>query len=96
MITITKRLKYLVLLILLILLLPLISMQFTNEVNWSFLDFLVAGILLLGTVVAIEFVVQNINKKSIKLLLILGILAIIILIWIELAVGIFGTPLAGS
>ncbi|WJJ96101.1 hypothetical protein [Algibacter luteus] len=71
-------------------------MQFTNEVNWSFLDFLVAGILLLSTVVAIEFVVQNINKKSIKLLLILGILAIIILIWIELAVGIFGTPLAGS
>ena len=96
MITITKRLKYLVLLILLILLLPLISMQFTNEVNWSFLDFLVAGILLLSTVVAIEFVVQNINKKSIKLLLILGFLAIIILIWIELAVGIFGTPLAGS
>jgi hypothetical protein len=71
-------------------------MQFTNEVNWSFLDFLVAGILLLSTVVAIEFVVQNINKKSIKLLLILGILAIIILIWIELAVGILGTPLAGS
>jgi uncharacterized protein involved in response to NO len=96
MITITKRLKYLVLLVTTILLLPLISMQFTNEVNWSLLDFIVAGFLLFGTVLAIELVLQKVNKKNIKLLLILGILAAIILIWVELAVGIFGTPLAGS
>ena len=94
--TITKRLKYLVLLVTTILLLPLISMQFTNEVNWSLLDFIVAGFLLFGTVLAIELVLQKVNKKNIKLLLILGILAAIILIWVELAVGIFGTPLAGS
>ena len=33
----------------LLLLLPLVAMQFTNEVNWTFSDFLVAGILLFGT-----------------------------------------------
>jgi hypothetical protein len=96
MITITRRLKFLVLLIAVILLLPVIGMQFSNEVNWSVFDFLVAGFLLLGTVLSIEFVLQNVKKKNTKRILILGILAAILLLWIELAVGIFGSPLAGS
>ena len=96
MIAITKRLKFLVLLIAVILLLPVIGMQFSNEVNWSVFDFLVAGFLLLGTVLTIEFVLQNVKTKNTKRILILGILAAILLLWIELAVGIFGSPLAGS
>ncbi len=71
-------------------------MQFTAEVNWSLFDFIAAGILLLGTGLAIEFVLQKV--KSIKnRILILGIIIILLLLlWVELAVGVFGSPIAGS
>lgn len=36
------------------------------------------------------------KKPSKKTILILGILVILLLIWIELAVGVFGTPFAGT
>jgi len=36
------------------------------------------------------------KKPSKKTLLILGILLILLLIWIELAVGVFGTPFEGT
>lgn len=35
-------------------------------------------------------------KKHQKWLVLLAILFLILLVWIELAVGLFGTPLAGS
>lgn len=71
-------------------------MQFTAEVNWSLFDFIAAGILLLGTGLAIEFVLQKV--KSIKnRILILGIMIILLLLlWVELAVGIFNSPIAGN
>ena len=36
------------------LLLPLVAMQFTNEVNWSDTDFIVAGALIGGTGLTVE------------------------------------------
>lgn len=80
----------------LLLLLPLVAMQFTNEVNWTFSDFIVAGILLFGTGGLIELAMRKINKVGMRVWIILGILAVLFLVWAELAVGIFGTPFAGS
>ena len=80
----------------LLLLLPLVAMQFTNEVNWTFSDFIVAGILLFGTGGLIELVMRKINKAGTRIWVILGILIVLFLIWAELAVGVFGTPFAGS
>lgn len=79
-----------------LLLLPLVAMQFTNEVNWSFSDFIVAGILLFGTGGLIELAMRKINKIGTRVWAILGILIVLFLVWAELAVGIFGTPFAGS
>lgn len=91
-----NRIFAIVLTVALLLLIPLIAMQFTNEVNWSFFDFVVAGMLLLGTGLACELVIRKVRNKNYRL----GILAIIavtlFLIWAELAVGIIGTPFAGS
>ncbi len=91
-----KRLFYMLLAIPFLLLIPLVAMQFTNEVNWSLLDFLVMGILLLGAGLAGEVVLRMVKKTDYRFLLLFVILLLFLLIWAELAVGIFGTPFAGS
>ncbi|MER0440118.1 hypothetical protein [Emticicia sp. W12TSBA100-4] len=79
-----------------LLLLPLVAMQFTKEVNWTLSDFIVAGVLLFGTGGLIELAMRKINKVGTRVWVILGILIVLFLVWAELAVGIFGTPFAGS
>src|SRR5690606_5022776 len=74
---------------------PLIAMQFTHEVNWTFSDFLVMGILLFGTGMTCELILRKF--KTTKRFVFCGIVLIIfILIWAELAVGIFNSPLSGN
>ncbi|UQB68495.1 hypothetical protein [Epilithonimonas zeae] len=79
-----------------ILSIPLIAMQFTKEVNWAFSDFLIMGILLFATVFTIDFVLKKIKTLKSRLILVVGILALLVLVWAELAVGIFGSPFSGS
>jgi peptidoglycan/LPS O-acetylase OafA/YrhL len=79
-----------------LLLIPLVAMQFTTEVNWSGFDFLVMGILLLGTGLVCELVLRTVKKRTNRLILCLVVLGVFVLVWMELAVGIFGTPFAGS
>lgn len=80
----------------LLLFIPLIAMQFTTEVHWTLGDFVVAGSLLLGAGLAIELVLRSITKRQHRILLCLGILFVFLLVWAELAVGVFGTPFGGS
>lgn len=91
-----KRLFAIMSTVVLLLLIPLVAMLFTNEVNWTIGDFVVAGILLLSTGLAIELVLRKVNKKQNRFVLLFVILALLLVTWIELAVGIFGTPFAGS
>lgn len=78
------------------LLIPLIAMAFTDEVNWAPLDFAIAGGLLLGTGLSIDFVIRKVTKIEYRIAISLAILAVLLLIWTELAVGIFGTPFSGT
>lgn len=91
-----KRLITILLAVPLLLLIPLIAMQFSPEVNWSLLDFLVMGALLLGVGFILELVLRKVQKKNHRIALIALVLIAFFLIWAELAVGIFGTPFAGS
>jgi hypothetical protein len=91
-----KRLTGIVLTIALLLFIPLIAMQFTDEVNWTLSDFVTAGILLLGTGLMCDFVMRKVTKTEHRIGIIAVILVVLILIWAELAVGLFGTPFAGS
>jgi hypothetical protein len=79
-----------------ILAIPLVAMQFTNEVVWKLSDFVTAGILLLSTGLAIELVIRNLKTGTFRTVVLVIILLALFLIWAELAVGIFGTPFAGS
>ena len=96
MITLNKRLTGILITVVLILLVPLVAMQFTNEVKWDVFDFVVMGVLLLGTGLTCELVLRKVKKFQHRILLIAAILIALFLIWAELAVGIFGTPFAGS
>ena len=79
-----------------ILSIPLIAMQFTKEVNWTLSDFLIMGIFLFITTFTIDFVLKKFKTLKSRLILVVATLALLILVWAELAVGIFGSPLAGS
>jgi len=79
-----------------ILCIPLVAMQFTHEVNWDLADFIVMGALLLITGMSIEIVTRKVKSVQLKLAFTLIILLILFLVWAELAVGIFGSPFAGS
>ncbi|MBA4146235.1 MAG: hypothetical protein DI538_01305 [Azospira oryzae] len=96
MITQNKRLAGIVLAVVVLLFIPLVAMQFTHEVNWSIFDFAVAGVLLLGTGLLCELVLRKVSIRKNQILLCMIILAVLLLVWAELAVGIFGSPIAGS
>ena len=90
-----KRLIGIMLTVLLLLLIPLIAMQFTTEVSWTLFDFVVAGVLLLGTGLLCELVLRKVTKPRLRIAICLALLAGLLVIWVELAVGIFGTPFGG-
>lgn len=79
-----------------ILLLPLLGMFFSDEVNWDFFDFLVAGILLFTVATALNLILCFAGNKLLQYALIAVLLLAFALLWIEIAVGIFGSPIAGN
>lgn len=91
-----KRGNIIILISALLLLIPLVAMQFTDEVQWSIADFMLAAVLLLGTGFLCDLVLRKVKKKRHRLLFCLGLLFLFLLFWAELAVGIFGTPFAGD
>ena len=90
------RLTGIVALVAVLLSVPFLAMQFTNEVKWDRLDFMVAGTLLLGTGLACEFALRKVSSTAYRLALCGVILLVLFLVWAELAVGLFGTRFAGS
>jgi hypothetical protein len=57
---------------------------------------LLIGVLLLGTGLMCELVLRKVKKIKYRIAICGAILVVLLLIWMELAVGIFGTPFAGS
>ena len=80
----------------LLLIIPLIAMQLTDEVEWSLFDFIIMGTLLLITGLMGEIIFKRVKNSKHRLILYIIIAMIFFLVWAELAVGIFGTPFAGS
>jgi len=72
-----KRLKIILFIIALLLLIPFVAMQFTEEVNWQAGDFVVAGVLLLGTGLLCELVLRNVTKTSYRIVLCMTILILL-------------------
>lgn len=60
--------------------------------NWTIEDFLVIGFLLYSTALLCEFVLRKVTGTYLRLLICGAILVVFLLIWIDLAVGIFNIP----
>jgi hypothetical protein len=83
--------------ILILLTIPLIEQMDGNATfDWGPFDFVLAFLLLLTLGFGIEFFVRRIKSRRLKWVAILSIILFFILLWAELAVGIFNTPIAGD
>ena len=80
---------------LLVLLVPIVGVIFF-ELNWSRFDFLVMALLILSLSILINLILYYLNSSKLKLLSIFFLVILFLLIWAELAVGVFGTPFAGD
>ncbi len=72
----------------LILTIPLAAMQFSSDVEWSFSDFLIMGVLLFGAG-SLFIAIARVAPKKKRILIGITILLGFMYIWAELAVGIF-------
>lgn len=75
---------------------PLLAMKFTEDVNWSIYDFVVMGFLLLFFSLGIDVTMKKVKNENVKILYVVLTILIFLLIWAELAVGIFDSQFAGD
>jgi len=63
---------------------------------WSTVDFITAGVLLLSTGLTCELVLRKVKRLQYRIAICAAILFVLFIVWAELAVGLIGTPFAGS
>ena len=80
----------------LLLALPALAMLLGGDVNWDAFDFVVGAILLFGTAFALNYALDRIISPRNRVVAAGAIVVVLVLVWAELAVGLFGTPFAGS
>ncbi len=64
--------------------------------DWGCFDFVLAFVILLTFGFGLEYLVRTIQSRRLKWLAILGIILFFVLLWGELAVGIFNSPISGD
>jgi len=91
----TQSIKFKLYYPLFLLLIPVVAMALSDTVQWTWFDFIVMGSLLLGLGMTISFVLKKFKQSPNRLSYISAVIIVFLLIWAELAVGVFGSPLAG-
>ena len=64
-----------------LLLIPAIAMRFTDEVNWTALDFATMGFMLLCTALAAEFALRTIKVTWLKVAAVAVVLFGFVMVW---------------
>ena len=70
---------------------PAVAMRFTEEVQWTTSDFVFAGVILIGAGVVAELAVRASSDWSYRIGAGLAVLASVLLVWFNGAVGIIGS-----
>ncbi|MCR4280015.1 MAG: hypothetical protein NUV82_01160 [Candidatus Komeilibacteria bacterium] len=86
----SKNVIRIIIIVACLLLVPLIAMQFSDEVAWDLSDFVVAGILLLGTGLTYEMIANRGGNVAYRAAIGAALGSTLLLIWVNLAVGLIG------
>lgn len=86
-----RKLVRLVLVTAFILSVPLVAMQFSDEVSWTVLDFVIGGALLFGTGLGFELVAMKAGSNAYRAAAGLAFATGLLLVWMNLAVGLIGS-----
>ena len=70
---------------------PAIAMRFTDEVRWTLSDFIFAGVILGGAGIVAELAVRASADRSYRIGAGLAVLACVLLLWLNAAVGVIGS-----
>ena len=89
--SIQRKMWYVAFVTTFILMIPLVSMQFTDEVNWDLMDFVVMGVLLFSTGLIYVLVSKTSENLVYRIAVGISVVSGLLLIWINLAVGIIGS-----
>jgi len=90
------RIRLFILISSILLALPLLAMEFSDEVVWERMDFGVAAVLLFGPSLLLELILSKLKNKGLRIALAVSLVLALLLIWLELTVGVFNSPIAGS
>lgn len=72
-----------------ILTVPVIAMLFTSDVQWAAGDFVIAGTLVFITSFIIDLILHRVDSSRRKLIGVAIVALVFLLLWAELAVGVF-------
>ncbi|MCW8880485.1 MAG: hypothetical protein OQJ89_16380 [Kangiellaceae bacterium] len=72
----------------LLLLVPLVAMQFTSEVDWNVIDFIIMAIMLFGFGSLFVVIARKISRRK-RLPVGVAVVLVFLFLWAELAVGVF-------
>ena len=89
MIISSKQIKVVLTTVGLFLSLIFVAMQFSGEINWSIMDFVIMGTLLSVAGLVASYLWVKFADSKYRIVFILLVLLAVLLIWAELAVGIF-------
>jgi hypothetical protein len=82
---------YVALIATLFLIIPLLAMLFTDEMNWSFFDFVAAWILLFGSGFTYKIIARSMGGIIYRAAIGLSVATALFLVWSNLAVGLIGS-----
>lgn len=91
-----KQFTFILIIVVLLLSIPFVVSFFNTEVNWSWFDYTVMGILLLLVGITAAFLFNNLKNKKRRWLYFILLGIVLFVIWAELAVGVFNTVIAGN
>jgi hypothetical protein len=70
-------------------------LDLAGSVTWTVGDFIVVAVLMFGAALAFDLLTRIVDRKY-RLAIAVTMLAVVAFAWVELAVGLVGSPFAGS
>jgi len=73
-----------------------LMIPFVANWPWTLGDYVVMGVLIMSIGLIYELIARTLSTKTYRIIVAIVLFVAFLLIWAELAVGIFNTPFAGS